>query len=202
MKSGHLVLCQTQEHWFFQPLLLLTFRISFYHSHTFLHFTLSSSETVASEGLGTCPSPSAVPPEEALRCLAKGQWGVLWNQWLSLFSWEPQGLWAFAGLQLRTCWPASLKTLLKLSHSFLSCEQSNWARRPFFFFYLHSVNIRARYWHTVYLCNFEDSLLLSPLPRAFQRDSVVCSLPGRQMVKQRARDTVLPVRCHTYSLLV
>ena len=61
MKSGHLVLCQTQEHWFFQPLLLLTFRISFYHSHTFLHFTLSSSETVASEGLGTCPSPSAVP---------------------------------------------------------------------------------------------------------------------------------------------
>lgn len=26
---------QTQEHWFFQPLLLLTFRISFYHSHTF-----------------------------------------------------------------------------------------------------------------------------------------------------------------------
>lgn len=71
-----------------------------------------------------------------------------------------------------------------------------------FFFYLHSVNIRARYWHTVYLCNFEDSLLLSPLPRAFQRDSVVCSLPGRQMVKQRARETVLSVRCHTYSLLV
>lgn len=73
---------------------------------------------------------------------------------------------------VRTCWPTSLKTLLKLSHSFLSCEQSNWARRPFL--YLHSVNIRARCCYTVYPCHFQGSLcyhLLSPLPRSFRRYS-------------------------------
>ena len=92
-----------------------------------------------------------------VRYLAKGQRGTLWNHGCQdLLAYFPENL-------------------VKIVPHFLSCEQSEWAWRPFL--YLHSVNIRARYCYTVYPCHFQGSLcyhLLSPLPQSSRRYS--CSL--------------------------
>lgn len=153
---------------FFQPSLLLTFRTLFNHSHAFLGFMLSTSvlllkEIVVNEGLETCSSSSAFPELSLSDIWERADEGFF-GTCQSLSTWGPQSLLAFAGLQLRICCPTALGTLLKLFHSFLSCEWSKWALRPD----LYPPSAKTRYCFSsfdqpgmVYPPHFEGSVIHS-----------------------------------------